>query len=91
VTALVNEHLLESPAPGKFRAHDLLRLYAAEQAASGETSASRRAALLRLLAWYQYTLNACVGHFNNARRVPLDPLPASVPEPVVATLADAVE
>ena len=91
VTALVNAHLLESPAPDQFQAHDLLRLYAAEQAASGETCASRRAALLRLLAWYQHTLNACVRHFNNGRKVPLEPLPGCVPEPEVATLANAVD
>lgn len=89
---LLDGHLLESPEPDRFQAHDLLRLYATERADADETEDSRRSALYRLLVWYQHTLNACVHEFGNVSQpVPLEPLPPSVPEPSVATLAEAVE
>ena len=62
--SLLDVHLLESPEPGRFQAHDLLRLYATERAQTDETADSRRDALRRLLAWYQHTLNACVREFG---------------------------
>ena len=92
VASLLDVHLLESPEPGRFQAHDLLRLYATERAQTDETADSRRDALRRLLTWYQHTLNACVREFGRVNQpVPLEPLPASVPEPRVATLTEAVE
>jgi DNA-binding SARP family transcriptional activator len=50
--ALVDVNLLDTTAPGRYRFHDLLRLYAREQADSAATAADRRAALSRLVAWY---------------------------------------
>jgi tetratricopeptide (TPR) repeat protein len=49
---LVDAHLLESPAPDRFRLHDLLRSYAAELLTSTEAAGLRNAALGRLLHWY---------------------------------------
>ncbi|MEU6173245.1 tetratricopeptide repeat protein [Streptantibioticus parmotrematis] len=49
---LVDSHLVESPAPGRYRLHDLLRLYAREQAEQQETEADRQAAVRRMAAWY---------------------------------------
>jgi DNA-binding SARP family transcriptional activator len=90
--SLLDGHLLESPEPGRFQAHDLLRIYATERAGTDETAGSRHSALRRLLTWYQHTLNACVQEFRNVKQpVPLEPLPPFVPEPCVATLAEAVE
>jgi tetratricopeptide (TPR) repeat protein len=92
VASLLDVHLLESPEPDRFQAHDLLRLYATERAETDETAGSRRGALRRLLTWYQHTLNACVQEFGNAKQpAPLEPLPPSVPEPRVGNLAEAVE
>ncbi|MGW3351330.1 BTAD domain-containing putative transcriptional regulator [Nonomuraea rubra] len=48
--ALVNVHLMESPAPGRYRHHDLLKLYA--RALLDGQEESRRAALDRLLGHY---------------------------------------
>ncbi|WP_195911277.1 AfsR/SARP family transcriptional regulator [Streptomyces kaniharaensis] len=49
---LVDSHLLESPAPLRYRLHDLLAEYAAERAHADETAQEREAALLRLCVWY---------------------------------------
>ena len=90
--ALVDAHLLESPGPGRFQAHDLLGIYAAERAGADETDRSRRDALRRLLAWYQHALNACVQEFRAVQQpVPLEPLDPSVPAPGVTVLADALQ
>jgi tetratricopeptide (TPR) repeat protein len=92
VTSLLDVHLLESPGPGRIQGHDLLRLYAAERAETDEEVSSRRDALRRLLTWYQHALDACVRELRSVRLpVPLQPLPASVPQPAVGSLAEAVE
>jgi DNA-binding SARP family transcriptional activator len=49
---LVDAHLLESPAPGRYGFHDLLRLFARERAAQQEPEEERAAALVRALGWY---------------------------------------
>jgi DNA-binding SARP family transcriptional activator/tetratricopeptide (TPR) repeat protein len=49
---LVDAQLLQTPAPGRYRFHDLLRLYAREQAWAGEDEPGRQAALTRALGWY---------------------------------------
>ncbi|MFE2917769.1 BTAD domain-containing putative transcriptional regulator [Kitasatospora indigofera] len=49
---LVDAGLLESPAPGHYRLHDLLRLFAAERAAAEESEAALRAAVERVTDWY---------------------------------------
>jgi tetratricopeptide (TPR) repeat protein/transcriptional regulator with XRE-family HTH domain len=54
--ALVSAHLLEEPAAGRYRLHDLLRVYAAECAAAEETAPAREDALRRLIGWQVRTL-----------------------------------
>jgi DNA-binding SARP family transcriptional activator/tetratricopeptide (TPR) repeat protein len=49
---LVDTQLLETPAPGRYRMHDLLRLYAREQAARQHTEPRRVAALGRAFGLY---------------------------------------
>lgn len=49
---LVDAHLLTSPEPGRYRFHDLLRVYAAERADVEEPEQIRTAAIHRLLTWY---------------------------------------
>jgi tetratricopeptide (TPR) repeat protein len=51
---LATAQLLAEQSPGRFAFHDLVRLYAAEQAAA-ESEAGRRAALRRLLDYYLHT------------------------------------
>ena len=51
--ALVEAHLVEPlPAPGRYRFHDLLRLYARELVRVEESNGDREAAVRRMLEWY---------------------------------------
>ncbi len=52
---LADSRLLDSPAPGRYRLHDLLRLFARELAAERHSDAERAAALTRALTWYVAT------------------------------------
>jgi tetratricopeptide (TPR) repeat protein len=81
---LVDAQLLDSPAPGRYRLHDLLRLFARERAADEHPPAERVAALVRALTWYRAA--ACqtlavlrpghqhpvLAHRDPAVRVPFD-------------------
>src|SRR5208337_1393608 len=49
---LVDTHLLESTAPGRYKFHDLLRVYASERAAADLPAGERDIAVGRLLNWY---------------------------------------
>jgi DNA-binding SARP family transcriptional activator/tetratricopeptide (TPR) repeat protein len=49
---LTDAHLLESPAPDRYRLHDLIRSYAAECAEQADSRRDRDAALDRMLSWY---------------------------------------
>ncbi len=55
---LAGGHMLEEVARGRFRQHDLLRLYATELSATEESSDGRAEAVKRLLGWYFDTSNA---------------------------------
>ncbi|HUQ55399.1 AfsR/SARP family transcriptional regulator [Lentzea sp.] len=55
---LAGGHMLEEVARGRFRLHDLLRLYATELSATEESSGGRDEAVGRLLRWYLDTANA---------------------------------
>ena len=74
---LVDAQLLQSPAPDRYRFHDLLRAYAAGRANLEETPAVRDDAVRRVLAWYLHTVDA-VAHMVSPHRykVPLPPLEA---------------
>lgn len=52
---LAAQHLVETTGSGYWM-HDLTRIYAEEVSRSGETTASRRQALERVLGWYVRTL-----------------------------------
>lgn len=91
VAALLDAHLLQSPEPGRFQAHDLLRIYAAERADTDETGDSRREAVHRLLTWYLHALNNSVATLKVERAIKLEPPPSSVPTHRVSGLQDAVD
>ncbi len=55
---LVDAQLLQSPAPDRYRFHDLLKAYAADRADREETADARRDAIRRLLTWYLHTVDA---------------------------------
>ncbi|MFI1970749.1 hypothetical protein BLA24_09455 [Streptomyces cinnamoneus] len=56
--SLVDASLLESPAPGRYRFHDLLRLHARARAEAEVPPRERAAALRRLLDFYVATARA---------------------------------
>ena len=64
---LVDAQLLQSPAPDRYRFHDLLKAYAADRARREETAADRDEAIRRLLAWYLHTVDA-VAHMVSPHR-----------------------
>ncbi|GAA2825158.1 BTAD domain-containing putative transcriptional regulator [Kitasatospora paracochleata] len=50
--ALIDSHLLDQAASGRYRFHDLLGEFAAERAREDESEEARRSAQLRLVCWY---------------------------------------
>jgi DNA-binding SARP family transcriptional activator/Flp pilus assembly protein TadD len=52
---LLDAHLVQQPAPGRYRLHDLLRDHAAGTAASAEPAEDRQHAVGRLLDYYLHT------------------------------------
>ena len=72
---LTTANLLTESPPGRFRMHDLVRLYAAEQAGPEESEA----ALTRLFDHYLHWAGAAMNHFSPNepyRRPPVAPSPA---------------
>jgi tetratricopeptide (TPR) repeat protein/transcriptional regulator with XRE-family HTH domain len=57
---LVDAQLLETSVPGRYRMHDLLRLFAQELVDQEESEASRAAALERVMAWQLATTRLAV-------------------------------
>ena len=77
--SLVDAHLLESPVPGRYRQHDLLRLYALELVRQHESEQERDSALQRVVSWYVLSAaNAGKGLASHLRSVPLE-APLDVP------------
>jgi DNA-binding SARP family transcriptional activator/tetratricopeptide (TPR) repeat protein len=64
---LVDANLLESPTPGWYRFHDLLRVYATERALTEEPAAARDEAVRRLLWWYLETAEAAADTISPLR------------------------
>ena len=76
---LTHAHLLTEHTPGRYTSHDLLRAYAAEQAA---TSQARHEATARMLDHYLHTAHTAAGLMQPHRGAPtLDPArPGVTPE-----------
>lgn len=64
---LVDAQLLQSPAPDRYRFHDLLKAYAADRARREETADVRDEAIRRVLAWYLHTVDS-VAHMVSPHR-----------------------
>src|SRR5438477_211843 len=52
---LVDAQLLEAARPGRYRFHDLVRLYAREHAARQHSEPARLTALVRMIGFYTAT------------------------------------
>ncbi|MEU3752378.1 BTAD domain-containing putative transcriptional regulator [Streptomyces olivoreticuli] len=85
--SLVDVSLLESPTPGRYRYHDLLRLYARGRASTEESPEGRAASLRRLLEFLVSTVRASYpGALDRAERLGMT---ATVPGLSFATAEDA--
>jgi DNA-binding SARP family transcriptional activator len=78
---LVDAQLLDSETPGRYRLHDLLRLFAQERAAQRYTVAERTAALLRALHWYQITTRETLRLLRPGHQHPVLAAGAVEPQP----------
>jgi tetratricopeptide (TPR) repeat protein/DNA-binding XRE family transcriptional regulator len=65
---LARAHLIEAASAGRYRAHDLLRAYAAGLAAANETDQARQAALTALFDYYLATCAAAMDRLHPAER-----------------------
>jgi len=88
---LVHANLLQSAGPDRYRFHDLLRVYAAEQADTQEPVPDRESSLRGLLAWYLRGAVAAARLISPHRRLPpLDTPDRSPGLPVFGSAEDAV-
>jgi DNA-binding SARP family transcriptional activator/tetratricopeptide (TPR) repeat protein len=85
--ALAMANLVEEHNPGRLALHDLLRAYAAEQAAEHEPQAGRQAAIGRVLDYYLHTSHAAALLLDPSREpVTLaPPQPGVTPEPLASS------
>lgn len=78
---LETTYLVQQHVPGRYRMHDLIRRYAAEQAEADHAAPQRLAALRRLVDFYLHT--ACIGdRLLGPRRVSIElepPTPGCTP------------
>jgi tetratricopeptide (TPR) repeat protein/transcriptional regulator with XRE-family HTH domain len=79
LAALAMANLLEEHVPGRYTCHDLLRGYAAEQAAELEPEPARQAALHRVLDYYLHTSHGAALLLNPSR----EPVTLVAPRPGV--------
>jgi DNA-binding SARP family transcriptional activator/tetratricopeptide (TPR) repeat protein len=78
---LARSNLVAEQPTGRFGFHDLLRAYAAEQAAELECDAGRRAALHRVLDHYLYSVTDASQLLTVRKLIPLSPMqPGVAPE-----------
>ena len=86
--ALVDAHLIESPAPDRYRLHDLLRAYAADRAQADDPPQAVEDAVRRVLDWYLRAADAAASLVAPYRdRLPLGPA-ESGGEPVTFATAE---
>ncbi|WP_433263376.1 ATP-binding protein [Actinosynnema sp. CS-041913] len=65
---LVDAHLVENHAPGRYRMHDLVRLWASEKAQQVDSAAERTAAQQRFVDFYVHSAVAASARVDGRRR-----------------------
>jgi tetratricopeptide (TPR) repeat protein len=91
LTALADCHLLDVVSDGRYRLHDLLRVYAGECAKAEETPAELSCAVTRMSAWYLHSASAAAHVLGTGRRhTVLAAPPAGVTLPVFAGYQEAL-
>ena len=88
---LVDAHLLEAAESGRYKFHDLLRVYSSERAVADLSGPDREAAVGRLLGWYMRTADAAAAAVVPSRyNIPLEPAGHDVSAPVFGAAQDAL-
>ncbi|WP_410646323.1 tetratricopeptide repeat protein [Amycolatopsis sp. cmx-4-54] len=91
---LVEFSLVEQVALHTFRLHDLLRVYAAEEAGREEWAEERRIAIDRVVHWYLYTSNAASWLITPERpdhHIVLPAPPENVEPPTFTSFSEAYD
>jgi hypothetical protein len=89
--ALIDAHLVEAvPSTGRYRLHDLLRLYGRERVQAEETDRERDEALRRVLEWYVNVARAADRVLIPGRHGLLSDSPSGPPKRVFATPLEAL-
>ncbi|WP_228708318.1 tetratricopeptide repeat protein [Amycolatopsis keratiniphila] len=88
---LVQAHLVQQVGAQYYRFHDLIRVYAAEEANAERLEDERQAAVSRLTHWYLYAANAASWTLTPARdhHIDLGPAPEGVEPLRFATFDEA--
>lgn len=60
IDQLIDAHLLQEPAPGRYSFHDLVHDHARETSTREDTEPDRRAAITRLLDYYRHAASAAM-------------------------------
>ncbi|GAA4803800.1 ATP-binding protein [Streptomyces ziwulingensis] len=80
--ALYLDHLIDSPATGRYRLHDLIRTYARTLTDTHDPADEREQATQRLMDYYQHTAETADPHLTDTPRPaprPVGTSPAAVP------------
>jgi len=96
VDRIADVHLIEEPTAGRYRFHDLIRVYACERASADETQESRAEAVERILLWYLHSMTSAraaltVGHPQRPFSLPAKFNIPSGPMPDFATSKAALQ
>ncbi len=92
VDTLVASHLVQCPAPDRYRLHDLIQVYARERTEREDSPAVRQAAVQRLLAWYLHAASNAADLIRpHHLPIPIEPAPAGVTAPVFDDHTAALE
>jgi tetratricopeptide (TPR) repeat protein/transcriptional regulator with XRE-family HTH domain len=91
IDQLIDAHLLQEPAPGRFAFHDLVRAHARAMSNRDDSEPDRRAAITRLLDYHCHTAAAAmdVAYPHERSRRP-DVPPAHTPTPTFSGAVHAV-
>ncbi|MEU6076326.1 BTAD domain-containing putative transcriptional regulator [Micromonospora sp. NPDC047074] len=88
---LTRAHMVAEHSPGRYTLHDLLRVYASEQASAQDSGTEQSAAILRMLDHYLHTAHAMDLALDPHRdAIALDPCRAGVTADVPADAARAL-
>lgn len=87
---LANAHLVEHVGPGRFRQHDLIRLYATERCEAEIGNDARRDAITRELTYYLHRAEAASHMFAPAKHITSRPGQEPMPSSIFSSYEEAL-